>query len=249
MPQHETAGMPQHETAGMPQHEAAGMPQHEAAGMPQHDSGGGSPAGVRPPTVMADLVEGLRFVVREPNVRLLIGLIIVMSLFGVSFMTLMPAWASRILGGDATTNGFLQSARGVGALGGALFLAWLGRRAARGRMLTRALFLAPVAVLVFSFIRWLPAALFFLAVSGVGLIVALNVTNSLLHSLAPDGLRGRVMSVYTLAFFGFVPLGGLLAGTLASWWGEPSVVALNAGISLVFAVLAQVLLSGIDRIH
>jgi len=161
----------------------------------------------------------------------------------------MPAWASRVLHGDATTNGFLQSARGVGALGGALFLAWLGQRAARGRLLTRATFLMPVAVLVFSFIRWLPASLVALAVVGVGLIVALNATNSLLQTLVPDALRGRVMSVYTLAFFGFLPLGALLIGALADWWGEPAAVAFNAGITLAFAVLARVLFGRIRRIE
>jgi len=208
-----------------------------------------APAVVHRPSALADLAEGLRFVASDPNVRLLIGLVVVMSLFGVSFVTLMPAWAARVLHGDATTNGFLQSARGAGALAGALVLAWLGKRASRGRLMTRATFLMPAAVLAFSFVRWVPASLAILAVAGVGLIVALNMTNSLLQTLAPDALRGRVMSVYTLAFFGFVPLGGLLIGTVADNWGEPAAVALSGGITLGFAVLVRVLAPKLSRLE
>ncbi len=211
--------------------------------------GGAEPVPMHRPSALADMKEGLVFVASDRTVRFLILLVVVMSLFGVSFVTLMPAWASRVLHGDATTNGFLQSARGIGALGGALFLAWLGRRAARGRMILRAVFLMPAAVLAFSFVRWLPVSLLFLAVAGVGLIVALNATNSLLQTLAPDTLRGRVMSVYTLAFFGFVPLGGLMIGTLAESWSEPAAVAFNAGLSLAFAAAAPFVVPHIGRLR
>ncbi len=191
-------------------------------------------------SVVAELREGLRFVVRDPNVRILISLVTVVSVFGVSFVTLIPAWAVRVLGGDATTNGFLQSARGLGALMGALLIASLGRFTFRGRLLTVATFLFPAALLVFSQIRLEPLSVAAVVVVGAGLIMTLNLCNSLVQTLAPDPLRGRVMGIYSLAFFGFLPVGALLAGTVADHIGEPLTVVCGASALLAYAVWTRI---------
>jgi MFS family permease len=184
---------------------------------------------------IVELKEGLRYVARHPLIRTIIGLVGVVALFGVSFVTLFPAWAVNILHGDAKTNGFLQSARGLGALVAALLIASLGRFRFRGRLLTLGTFALPVAIAVFAFIRWTPLALVLVFASGLANILIFNLANALVQTNSPDPLRGRIMSIYTLIFFGMMPLGALGIGFTAQHLGSPPAVLIGAGVMLVAA--------------
>jgi len=195
-----------------------------------------SPA-VQPVSVLAGIKEGVSFVLAHKVVRTIILLLAVVSLFGISFITLVPAWAVKILGGDATTNGWMQSARGVGAFIGALMTAAMGRRHIRGRLVAIGIFIFPLVLLAFAAMRWLPLSLLALVGIGWGFMVYVNNSNSLVQTQVPDDLRGRVMSIFTLTFFGLMPIGSLLAGLAAEWIGEPWTVATGAGILLLVAVL------------
>lgn len=188
-------------------------------------------------STLADLREGLRYVRGHALIRTLIAAIGMIALFGWAFITLLPAWASAVLGGDAVTHGWLHSARGIGALASALVIAFLGERLCRGRWVSTALFAFPAVVLLFSYVRGLLPALAVIAAAGFALIVLFNLINSLIQTELEDRLRGRVMSVYTLTFFGLVPIGALLAGRVAAWLGEPTTVALSAAPLLLFAAL------------
>jgi MFS family permease len=192
-------------------------------------------AAPRVTAALDDLKEGLRYAVSHRMIRTMIMVAAVMSLFGMSFMTLAPAWAVTVLGGDAATNGWLQSARGLGALTGALMIAALGRFKGRGRLLTLGMFVFPLMLLVFAQMRWLPLSLLAVAATGWGFMVLFNMENVLIQTLVPDRLRGRVVSLYTLGFFGLAPLGALLAGWGAEFIGEPAVITLSGLISLGFA--------------
>jgi len=190
--------------------------------------------------IMADLKEGLRYVMKNTMIRTLISLLGVVSLFGMAFATLMPAWAVKILHGNATTNGFLQSARGVGALASALLIASLGRFKFKGRLLTLGSFALPILLIVFAFIRG--QALSYLLIIGIGfaLILIFNLANSAVQILTPDGLRGRVMSIYSLVFFGAMPIGALIVGWMATKIGEPMTLVITSAITLVYAGLLWV---------
>ena len=194
-------------------------------------------AAPRRASAWADLKEGLRHIIRTPAIRTLIALVGVTSLFGVSSATLFPAWAVDVLGGDATTTGLLQSARGIGALIGALLIASLGRFNFKGKLLTLGSLTFPLLLIVFALIRWLPLSLLILVPSGMAIILIMNLANALVQTLAPDALRGRVMSVYSLTFFGLLPMGALWAGAVAEMAGEPAAVILGAAIMLGFAVV------------
>jgi predicted MFS family arabinose efflux permease len=183
-----------------------------------------------------DLKAGLAYAASHLVIRTLITTAAVISLFGLAFMTLMPAWAVTVLGGDAMTNGWLLAARGVGALAGALMIAALGRFGYRGKLLTLGSFVFPMLLLFFALARWLPLSLLALAGTGWGFMILFNLANTLIQTLVPDELRGRVVSIYTLSFFGLMPLGALLAGWMAELVGEPVTVILSALISLGFAV-------------
>jgi MFS family permease len=188
----------------------------------------------------ADLGEGVRYIMREPAIRTLIGLVGVTSMFGISFATLFPAWAVDVLGGDATTNGLLQSARGLGALFSALMLASLGRSRFKGKLLTLGTFAFPLLLLVFTFVRSLPLSLLVLVGTGMAVILIMNVANALVQGLVPDALRGRVMSVYSMTFFGCMPIGALWVGAVAEYASAPAAMIIGAVVSLVFAVLLLV---------
>jgi MFS family permease len=170
----------------------------------------------------------LRYVASHSVIRALIALIGLMSLLGIGLYTLMPAWAVKILGGDARTLGFLQSARGIGSLVGALALATASGFRHKGRLLTFGTFAFPVLMLVFALMRWLPLALVALAGVGAAQILVMNLANAIVQGQVSDALRGRVMGIYTLVFFGLLPLGGLLAGAVGHHAGEPLAMGLGA---------------------
>lgn len=184
-------------------------------------------------SAITELKEGLRYVVGHPDVRILIGMLGFASVFGMAYVTLIPAWAVNILGGDSTTNGLLQSARGVGSMLGALLIAYLGAFRYKGRLLNIGLIVFPVMLLLFSVIRWVPLSLLMMVGVGWGFMVYVNLTNNLVQHHVPDTLRGRVMGIYSLTFFGLLPIGALLAGLLAQYLGSPAAVASTGGISLV----------------
>jgi len=190
-----------------------------------------------PGSALTALREGLGYVAAHRQIRVIIGLVAAMTLLGFSYVSLLPAFAVKILHGDARVNGLLQSARGVGALGTALYLASLGRRRRSGRLLTLGSLVMPIALLAFSAARTLPLALSALVVVGAGLILFFNNANALVQTLADDGLRGRVMGAYSLTFFGLMPLGSLAVGTLAERFGEPWTVGMAAAVLLACAVI------------
>ena len=206
-------------------------------------------APVRHASAASDLMEGLRYVVAHPIIRVLIGLIGLISLFGMSFVTLLPAWAVTALHGDAATLGWLQSGRGAGALIGALYLASLGRINFKGRVLTIGIFIFPIMLVGFALVRWLPLSLLFLVVVGATMILAMNLANAIVQTLVSDALRGRVMGIYGLTFFGFMPIGGLAAGVAADTIGEQPTVILSAVILLVVAALVWVFLPQVRKLE
>jgi MFS family permease len=196
---------------------------------------------------LAQLGEGIRFVVRNRLILSLIGSVGVVSVFGIGMMNLLPAWATDVLHGDVTTNGWLVSARGFGSLISALMLAYWGTRKLRGRLWTYGAFIMPVMLFVFAWIRWLPLSLVTLLGVGWGFMMITNNSQAIVQSLVPDALRGRVMGVYTLVFFGSMPIGSLLAGSVAQWIGEPVTVMLGASLLLVLAIAAWLFLPIIRR--
>ena len=197
----------------------------------------------------ADIKDGLHYVVNHPSIRAMVALLGAINLFGNSFGTLLPAWAVNVLGGDATTNGLLQSARGIGALIAALSIASSGRLRGRGRLLMAGVFAFPVALLVFSFMRRIPLSLLTLVLVGGSVMLATNLLNSLVQTLTADELRGRVMSIWNLTFMGMMSAGGLWSGSLAQQIGEPVTIRISAAATMFCAVLAWVFVPRLRHIH
>lgn len=183
----------------------------------------------------ADIREGVRYTFSHRVILTIIGFVAVTSLFGQTFVNLIPAWTVRVLRGNAATNGLLFAARGVGALAGALLIASLGRFRFKGKLLTLGSLVFPLMLLAFSFTRSLTMSLILLVGAGAGAILIFNMANSLVQTVVHDGLRGRVMSIYSLTFFGFMPIGALWIGFMAEKFGVPWALIINSAILIVFA--------------
>lgn len=195
------------------------------------------PQMVQRASARADLNEGIRFALSHPTIRTLIGIAGIFSLLGIAASTLIPAWAVDVLGGDATTNGWLVSVRGAGALIGSLIVAALSRRQIEGKLLTFGTFAFPAMMLVFGFVRWLPLSLLAFLLVGIFVPFVMNLANALVQTTVPDGLRARVMSLHTLTFFGMMPVGALLIGAAAEITDEPTAIIASSVLLLVFAAL------------
>jgi MFS family permease len=199
-------------------------------------------------STLVALKEGVRYAASEEMTRTLILNLGVIALFGVSMMTLVPAWAVDILGGDVKTNGLLLSARGLGALIGALMIAALSHKGIRGKLWTIGSITLPLTMIVFALARLVPVSMLILVGIGWSFMVQVNTSNAMVQSRVPDELRGRVMSVFSLIFFGGMPLGSLLVGTLAARLGAPQVVIINACLLLGFAMFVLLRLPFIRRL-
>jgi MFS family permease len=198
-------------------------------------------------SVLADLKAGLKYVAAHPLIRTIIGLIAVISLFGISFVTLFPAWAVNVLHGDAKTNGFLQSARGIGALSAALLIASLGRFQFRGKLLTLGTFALPVTVALFGLVRWEPLSFLLVFGSGLSHILIFNLANALVQTASPDPLRGRIMGIYTLTFFGLMPLGALGIGFTAEHLSQTTAVLIGAAVTFGAAAALAIFMPHLRR--
>jgi MFS family permease len=179
---------------------------------------------------------GMKYVMAHHEVRMLIINLFVVTLFGLGFVTLLPAWAVAVLGGDATTNGFLQAARGFGSLIGALLVASTSRIRFRGKIWTFGSIMLPILMLVFAYTHWLIPSLIAIALVGFATMLIINLSNAMVQTRILDEMRGRVMGIYVFFFFGAFPLGSLIAGWVAERIGEPITVAISAGILLLFSI-------------
>ena len=186
---------------------------------------------------MQTIIEGFRFVLHTKPVRALLLLLGVVSLMGMPYSVLMPIFADQILNGGARGLGILMGFSGIGALLGAVTLA--GRDGVRGlgTWVMRACAGFGTSLILFSLSRmfWLSAIL--LVPVGFCLMVQMASSNTLIQSMVPDRLRGRVMSVYSMMFLGMAPFGALFSGLLANKLGAPLTVALGGAVCIAGALV------------
>jgi MFS family permease len=189
--------------------------------------------------VLAHIREGFAYAFGSPPTRGTLILFALVSLVGVPYVVLLPAFARDVLSGDARTLGLLTSCAGLGALGGALWLAARDSLRGIGGLVIRSTGALGVALVAFASSRafWLSALL--LVVSGFSLMLATASVNTAIQTLVSDRMRGRVMSLYAMAFIGVTPVGSLAGGALATRLGAPWTVAMGGlgcvALSVVFA--------------
>jgi MFS family permease len=203
------------------------------------------PAGA--PASRAHLVGGVAYAATTPHVRALFLLLAASSFFALPYVTLLPALARDVLGGDARTLGALQGAAGAGALAAGVLLVLrrgiqgLGRRVAAGATLLGA-GLAAVALAPTT-----PLACAALAVAGFGYLTQATGTLTLVQVLAPPEMRGRLMGVFSTVFVGLTPFGALAGGLAAHRFGTARVLLAGAAVVLAASLAFHAVLPRLRR--
>lgn len=200
-------------------------------------------------SALSEIADGLRYIMGHSEIRILILLLAVTNVFAVGYSSLLPAFARDVLHSGEYGLGWLSTAIGVGALLGALTLAALSHYNRKGLLLTIGNLLFPASVIAFALSGNMPLSLFFLMLSGFGFMIQNATVNTLIQSRVENSLRGRVMSVYTVVFQGFFPIGALVAGTVAQHSTIETGAALGAGIALAFGFVLLWRAPGIRRLE
>jgi MFS family permease len=187
-------------------------------------------------SMLQQLSEGWTYVRGFSPIRTILLLFAVISLTGMPYLVLMPIFASKVLHGGPHTLGWLMGASGVGALASALLLAL--RKSVRGltSAIRTAAYLFGASLILFGLSRNLWLSMLLMMVTGFGMMQGLASSNTVIQTLVPETMRGRVMSYYTVAFVGMAPFGSLLAGGLAHAFGAPHAVMITGACCLVGAV-------------
>lgn len=185
------------------------------------------------------LVDGLRYARQRPRVQTLLLLTALMSVLAMPYATLLPIIARDVLGLDASGLGYLFAIGGVGAVVGALSLAYRGAFRHRGIYLLGCVTAAGVGVLALGLSRTVAVTLPSLVVISFSATSSIALMNTLLQELVDDEMRGRVLGMYGLAFMGTFPIGNLVAGTLAGFTSASTALALTgAALTLAGIVIA-----------
>lgn len=190
------------------------------------------------PSAWAGFREIVAFIRSDRRVSTLVVLTALLSVFGFPFLPLMPVFARDVLHTGPGGYGGLMVAVGVGAMLGALALAAFSSRVPKGRLLLAGGTAFGLLVAAFSLSRSFALAIAFLAVAGCAMIVNNALTNTMLQTLVPDHLRGRVMGFYSFVFVGLAPLGAFQAGVFAERFGAPLAVGTGAVICALAVALA-----------
>jgi MFS family permease len=183
--------------------------------------------------VLDELRAGFAYVTGFKPIGVALILLAVVSTMGMPYTVLMPAVTAKLLHGGPHTLGLLMTMSGLGALGGAFYLASRTSVVGLGRVIAGASALFGVGLVGFGFSRSLWLSLLILPLVGAGFMVSLAATNTVIQTLTEEHLRGRVMAFYTMSFLGTAPLGSLLAGVLADRLGEPMTIVAGGLACLV----------------
>jgi MFS family permease len=184
-----------------------------------------------------ELAEGFRYVVGFVPIRNVLLLLALVSFMGMPYTVLMPAVAARVLHGGPHTLGFLMAASGLGALVGTLYLASRSSVLGLGRVIVLASAGFGLGLVAFSRSHqfWLSFAI--LVPTGLGMMVEMAASNTLLQTVVDEDKRGRVMSFFTMAFFGAAPFGSLFAGVMAERFGAADTIAFGGALCVAGALL------------
>jgi MFS family permease len=185
---------------------------------------------------LSDLLEGYHFVRRHETLWIVTLLVAWVSLFAMSFGALLPVFAKDIFHTDEKGFSLLMTCNGLGALGAAVSLAIAGRMRHKGKRLLLGAALFSLCVIGFASAPSLGAACAWLIGAGWCLLTFLMTANTMVQTGAPDALRGRVFSLYSLALIGTSPVGTVFLGKLAQMWGARTAVQIGASLSVVFTV-------------
>ncbi len=197
--------------------------------------------------VLHELRDGFAYAAGSPAIVSVLGLMALVSFMGMPYMTLLPMIVTGQLHGDARVLGYLTAAAGLGALTGALFLA--SRKSVRGlgTITSVSAFTFGAGLIFFGLSHRFWFSLPMMFVSGLGMMVQMASSNTILQTLVEENKRGRIMSLYAMAYTGMMPFGGLFGGFLADRIGASITLAYGGAICCLGALIFSRALSGMRR--
>lgn len=183
--------------------------------------------------ILADLKEGFKYAYDFLPIRYILMYIGMISLAGMSYVVLMPVFARDILHGGPGTFGFLMASAGTGAIVATIYLASRKTIVGLGGLIPVFGALFSIGIIAFSISRTVPLSLFILGFAGFGFMAHMAASNIILQTVVDDDKRGRVMSLYAMAFMGTTPFGSLLAGVLASRIGATNTLIAGGAVCIL----------------
>jgi MFS family permease len=187
-------------------------------------------------SVLRTMKEGFRYAWGFQPIRALLVLLTLFSLVGIPYTVLLPVFARDVLGGGAGTLGLLSACTGLGALLGALTLASRSTVRGLGGFITRSILVFGAALVLFAMSRSTLLSALLLVGAGFGMMSATASMNTIIQTIVDEQMRGRVMSLYTMAFIGLAPVGALLGGALADRIGAPLTVGAGGAACLLLTL-------------
>jgi MFS family permease len=183
--------------------------------------------GPRDKKVMTELREGFAYLRRTPSIAKVILMLAGMSLLVIPYVTLLPVYAKVIFKGNASTFGYINSFIGLGAISGALFLASMGAKIDRKKILWINTLIFGAGLILFSYTTSFPLAMLFATLSGFGMMAQTTISNTIIQTTVDPAMRGRVISYFAMAYFGMQPLGSLLVGAISQSIGAPNTMLIE----------------------
>jgi MFS family permease len=162
--------------------------------------------------ILSDITDSWRFIIREKSIFYILFLIAIFSLFGIPYITLLPVLASDVLKEGVRGLSFLVASAGAGSFTGALMIALKGEIRRTDIYLIIAAIVFSFGIFLVPYSRNLYLSMFFIYFAGWGIVSFLATSNSFIQHTVTDAIRGRVMSLYTLVFLGFAPIGNSVIG-------------------------------------
>jgi MFS family permease len=188
-------------------------------------------------SILGELREGLVYVRKTPEISYVLGMLALISLFVLPFSKLIPVYAKDIFHGTASTFGVIDSVIGLGAFTGAIFLASLKPGTNLRKILAVNTFVFGIGLVLFSHTTIYSLALVFVMVTAFGMMSQITISNTLIQTAVDPAYRGRVVSIYAMAFFGMQPLGGLIIGFTSQHIGVENTILSEGIIALLIGGL------------
>ena len=187
--------------------------------------------------VFNSLRDGMMYVIKTPAIGSIMAMLALVSLFVLPFSTLIPVYAKDIFHGTASTFGIIDSVIGLGAFAGGIFLASLRPGTNLRKILAINTFVFGTGLILFSHTTYYPLALVFAALSAFGMMSQITISNTIIQTTVDPAMRGRVISIYAMSFFGMQPFGGLIIGSVSQHIGVENTVMAAGFIALLIGVI------------
>lgn len=187
-------------------------------------------------SMFVKIKQGWKYSFSHLPIKFMIANISVITMFGMSYAVLMPIFAKDILHGSSKTMGFLMSCAGVGALIGAIYLASRKSISGLNKRMHTALSMFSIALILFSLSTNIIFSMSLMLVIGFGLMFQMASSNTILQNVVDDEMRGRVMSLHSMAFMSIAPFGSLMAGFLSKTIGAPLTLMFCAVVCLLWTI-------------